>query len=207
MIGHEYFEKIASQWDKIRQGFFSTKVREKALATANIQPGKTAVDLGAGTGFITEGLLENGLKVIAVDQSEAMIIVMKKKFEKFNSIGYKVGEAENLPIQDASVNYVFSNMYLHHVESPIKAIKEMVRILKTGGQVIITDLDEHKFEFLKTEQHDRWMGFKREDVENWFNEAGLKNVKTGCLDENCSAESELGCDKASINIFIASGEK
>jgi ubiquinone/menaquinone biosynthesis C-methylase UbiE len=56
-------------------------------------------------------------------------------------------------------------MLLHHVENPKVAIKEMVRILKPGGMIVITDLDEHKFEFLKTEQHDRWMGFKREDVQ------------------------------------------
>ena len=52
----------------------------------------------------------------------------------------------------------------------------MVRILKPGGELVITDMDEHEFKFLKEEHHDRWMGFKREDVRRWFEEAGLKNV-------------------------------
>jgi len=48
-------------------------------------------------------------------------------------------------------------MYLHHVEDPPAAIKEMVRILKPGGKIVITDADEHNYEFLRTEQQDRWL--------------------------------------------------
>jgi hypothetical protein len=44
-------------------------------------------------------------------------------------------------------------------------------------------MDEHQFEFLRTEQHDRWLGFKREDVEQWFVEAGLKGVVVGAAGE------------------------
>jgi len=67
--------------------------------------------------------------VIAVDQSEAMLTEMKKKFVSFDGIDYRVGEAKNLPIPDETVDYAFANMYLHHVESPLGAIKEMVRIV------------------------------------------------------------------------------
>jgi len=44
-----------------------------AYAQADIQKRKTAADIGTGTGFITEGLLQEGLNVIAVDQSENML--------------------------------------------------------------------------------------------------------------------------------------
>ena len=66
-----------------------------------------------------------------------------------------------------------ANMYLHHVESPQEAIQEMARVLKPHGKLIITDLDEHTFEFLKKEHHDRWLGFKREEVKKWFVNARL----------------------------------
>jgi len=74
-------------------------------------------------------------------------------------------------------------MCLHHVENPLAAIKEMRRILKRGGKLVITDMDEHQFEFLRAEQHDRWLGFKREDVKRWFLEAGLKNVTVNAAGE------------------------
>ena len=50
------------------------------------------------------------------------------------------------------MDYVFANMYLHHVDLPQVAIEEMARVLKPGGKVIITDMDEHDFDFLRKER-------------------------------------------------------
>ena len=206
MNSKKYFDEVAQQWDNMQQSFFSEDIREKAFSVAGVKKGMIAADIGAGSGFITEGLIGKSLKVIAVDQSEAMLVEMRKKFSGAEGIEYRLGEAEKLPIPDEAVDYVFANMYIHHVESLPKAIKEMVRILKPGGELVITDMDEHEFEFLKEEHHDRWMGFKREDVRRWFEEAGLKNVIVDCIDENCSCRSSCG-EHASISIFVASGEK
>lgn len=207
MDSKAYFQNVANQWDTLRKDFFTEEVRDKAYAAAGVKVGQLAADIGAGTGFITEGLIKKGLNVIAVDRSEEMLEEMKIKFNSFNEIEYLQGEAENLPIKDDTVDYSMANMYLHHVEKPLLAIKEMVRILKPGGKLVITDLDEHDFEFLKTEHHDRWMGFKRSDMENWLLSAGLKNIMVNSIDGNCCAESTCGCEKANISIFIACGEK
>jgi ubiquinone/menaquinone biosynthesis C-methylase UbiE len=207
MNSKKYFETVADQWDKMRQGFFSENVRQKAFETASLQLGKLAADIGAGTGFITEGLISKGLKVIAVDQSKAMLDKLKLKFPSSDQIDCRVGEAEKLPVEDDSVDYVFANMFLHHVENPLQAIKEMTRILRSGGKLVITDLDEHDFDFLKTEHHDRWMGFKRKDVKRWFIEAGLKKTSLDCAGEKCSSESSSSGESAAIDIFVASGEK
>ncbi len=207
MGSKEYFKEVASQWDTMREGFFSDDIREKACSVADVQKGGISADIGAGTGFITEALLNHGLKVIAVDNSEDMLEQMKKKFGSASDIDYRLGESEKLPIDDETVDYAMANMVLHHVENPYTAIEEMVRILKPGGKLVITDLDEHNHEFLRTEQHDRWMGFKRADVKNWFTKAGLKNVTVDCAGGNCCSESECGCDSASVSIFVACGER
>lgn len=190
----------------MRQGFFSETVRQKAYSLANVKEGKIAADIGAGTGFITEGLIQKGLRVIAVDRSEEMLKQMKNKFGANIKIEYRQGEAECLPIETHSVDYAMANMYLHHVEEPLLAIKEMVRILKPGGKIVITDLDEHNIDFLKTEHHDRWMGFKRIDVSSWFRSVGLKNVIVDCAGGNCCATSGCGRTNANISIFAAYGE-
>jgi ubiquinone/menaquinone biosynthesis C-methylase UbiE len=205
MSSKVYFDQVASQWDTMRKSFFSDQVREKAYAVAGVQAGKTAADVGAGTGFIAEGLIARGVRVIAVDQSEPMLAEMRERFGE--GIDCRLGGADALPIPEETVDYAFANMYLHHVEEPPRAIKEMVRIVKLGGKLVITDMDEHQFDFLRTEQYDRWMGFKREDVDRWFRAAGLKNVVVDCVGENCCADSKSGADHATVSIFVASGEK
>lgn len=202
----EYFERLGADWDELRAGFFSNRLREEALSVAEVEEGGVAADLGAGTGFITEALLGRGLRVVAVDQSPAMLDALRRKFPFSDRVDTRIGEAEELPLDTASVDYAFANMYLHHVEGPATAIHEMARILKPGGRLVVTDLDTHDFEFLRTEQHDRWLGFEREDVRRWFREAGLDGVRVDCVGENCCTESAEGQDIA-ISIFIASGTK
>ena len=81
MNSRKYFDEVAHQWDNMQQSFFSEDVREKAFSVAGVKKGKIAADIGAGSGFITEGLIGKGLKVIAVDQSEAMLAEMRNKLK------------------------------------------------------------------------------------------------------------------------------
>lgn len=207
MNSKNYFNDVANQWDSIRQDFFSEDVREKAYKIAGVKKGELAADIGSGTGFLSEGLLQKGVNVIAIDYSEEMINQLQDKYGQNKSFDCRQGQGESLPIDDTSVDYSMANMYLHHVEDPLISIKEMTRILKPGGKLVITDLDEHKFEFLKTEQFDRWMGFNRNDIKQWFIEAGLKNVIIDCVGSNCCTTSNACGENASISIFVAYGER
>ena len=77
MSSKQFFNEVAGEWDAMRANFYSEGVREKAFDRAGVRAGQLAADLGAGTGFITEGLLRRGLSVVAVDQSEAMLAKMR----------------------------------------------------------------------------------------------------------------------------------
>ena len=98
-------------------------------------------------------------------------------------------------------------MYLHHVKDPLVAITEMVRILKPGGKLVITDIDTHNYEFLRTEQFDIWLGFEREDIKEWFLSANLRDLEINCLIGNCCANSTTSDEIAEISIFLAMGTK
>ena len=206
-MSKEYFDNIANEWDNIRKGYFTETVRENAYAIAGVKPDKLAADIGAGTGFMTEGLIKLGLQVIAVDQSEPMLKIIKNKMGETKNIDYRIGVAEKLPIADAIVDYAFANMSLHHVQVPLTAINEMIRILKPDGKLVITDLDEHKHEFLKFEHHDVWMGFNRLDIIEWFKQAGFNVIFVDDIQEQCCAQSKCGCHQANIGIFLALGVK
>jgi ubiquinone/menaquinone biosynthesis C-methylase UbiE len=207
MSSINYFNEVAGQWDRLRQGFFPSAVREKIYAVTGCKPGESAADIGAGTGFVTEGLAERGLRVISVDFAREMIRQMELKFMENGQVDCRLGESESLPVEDNTVDYAVANMYLHHVENPATAIAEMARIVKPGGKVVITDLDQHTYSFLQTEQKDRWMGFLRSDILKWYQKAGLQNIDIDCVSEHCCASSECSGLEAQIRIFIASGEK
>lgn len=206
-ISKTYFDEVSKDWDKMQQSFFPPAVREKAYELAGIEKGKLAADIGAGTGFMTEGLLEADINVIAVDQSAEMLKLLNDKYRSTLRLKCIQGDSDALPLDAESVDYVFANMFLHHVNDPSLAIREMFRILKKGGKLVITDLDKHNHEFLVTEQHDVWMGFDRENVKKWFREAGFAETLTDCVGSNCCANSQCGCNKASISIFAALGIK
>jgi len=89
MSSKQYFDEVARRWEEMREAFFSEAVREKAISVADVRPGRPAADIGAGTGFVTGALIQRGLRVIAVDQSEAMIREMRKRFQGVDEIDYR----------------------------------------------------------------------------------------------------------------------
>jgi ubiquinone/menaquinone biosynthesis C-methylase UbiE len=202
----EYFDQIGAGWDEFREGLFPGSVRERALDEAGVQAGEIAADIGAGTGFLTEALVARGLKVVAVDQSEVMLEALSRKLTVPAGVECRTGVAEALPIDDGFVDHAFANMLLHHMEDPPGAIREMTRIVRPGGRLVITDLDAHEHEFLREEQHDRWMGFERDDVAAWLSEAGLVGVKIDCVGADCRTTSSAG-EGIAVSIFVASGQK
>lgn len=207
MSSKAFFNEIANQWDEMRTSYFSSQVREKSFDIAKLEAGKTAADIGAGTGFITEGLLKRNLNVVVVDQSEEMLKSMQSKFADYDNVEYKLGNYDSLPIEDSAVDYVFASMFLHHVEEPLVAIKEMARILRPGGKLIIADAEEHPYEFLKTEHYDVWLGFKKDELREWLFLANLNNASIKDLDERCIVPSKHTKQVADINILVGYGEK
>src|SRR2546425_67432 len=70
---NSYFDEIATEWEKLRESFFSDRVREKAILAASVGAGGVAADIGAGTRFITHGVVRRGVQVIAGGESERML--------------------------------------------------------------------------------------------------------------------------------------
>ena len=201
----EYFESVAHKWDEMRQRFFGEGVRKAAIAAADIKPSSVVADVGVGTGFLAEGALAAGARVIGIDSSEGMLAEARKRFagQRFEA---QAGEVDSLPLSTAEVDVVLANMVLHHAPDPPRAIREMTRVLKPGGRLVITDADTHTHEWLRTEQHDRWLGFERADIARWFADAGLVDVTVADTSELCCPTSECGT-KAEITIFLARGTK
>ena len=93
------------------------------------------------------------------------------------------GYAENLPLSDNSVDVVYSSLVFHHLPNDIKkkAIDEMYRVLKPGGQVVIADLGESRNKFLARlfclfTKFQYLKGNLAGLIPQYLNEAGFKNT-------------------------------
>ncbi len=200
----EYFEEVSSQWDSLRKSFYGDEVREAVLKAAQVGAEDTVLDVGAGTGFLTEAAAKLAKKVIALDFSINMTNEATAKLTGKN-VEFKLGSADHMPLADSSVDVAIGNMILHHCPDPPAAIREIARVMKPGGRTALSDMQEHSHEWLRTERADLWLGFRMKDVEKMLMDAGLTGVKVEALSVCCSSEREE--QQVEIPMFLAYGKK
>ncbi len=203
-----YFEQVAGEWDELRKGYFTEAVREAAIQKSYLHPEMTVADIGAGTGFMTAGLAALVKHVYVIDGSPAMLDVARKNLSQFDNLTFETADGLSLLLPDESIDAAFANMYLHHCPDPLSAIREIVRTLRPGGRVVITDMDAHTHAWFREEMSDVWLGFEREQVREWFAEAGLANVIVDCTGQSCQSSCTREGDTAAVvSIFVATGTK
>ena len=144
-----YFDRVAGDWDEIRAGYFTEAVRESAIAHAYLRPEMEVADVGCGTGFVAAGLAPLVSRVYALDGSPAMLDVARRNLAAYDNVVYQTTEGSALTLPDASVDAALANMYLHHCTDPAAAIREMARIVRPGGRLVITDMDRHEHEWMR----------------------------------------------------------
>ncbi len=173
----EYFQRVATQWDTLRSNYYDETVIVKALEHAPLAETQTVVDVGTGTGFMAAGLAPFARRVIGVDFSDAMLNVARENMAHvgLSNVEFRQGDLGHLPLEDAVADLVVANMALHHAPAPGAALREMARVCKPGGHVVITDAVRHPFEWFKTELADVWLGFTRVEIGEWFSGAGLSD--------------------------------
>ncbi len=209
----DYFDQVANDWDQISAGYFGKQIREAAISKAYLRPEMVVADVGSGTGYVAAGIAALVKQVNVVDNSAAMLEVAKKNLSAFGNIQYFIADGADLPFPDGSLDAVFANMYLHHTLEPAAAIREMARVLRPGGRLVITDMDEHPNAWMKNDMADIWLGFKRDQLRIWYQDSDLVNVIVNGTGEKCCAVSSTISKSGQreheerISVFVAIGTR
>jgi ubiquinone/menaquinone biosynthesis C-methylase UbiE/DNA-binding transcriptional ArsR family regulator len=142
-------------------------------------PNLVVADLGAGEGLISQLLARNARQVWCIDNSPRMVEVGTELARKNDlaNLTYKLGDIEQVPLADESVDLAVLSQALHHARHPQKAVDEAHRILKPGGQLLVLELAEHNFEKARELYADLWLGFKESALDAFLKKARFTKVE------------------------------
>jgi len=114
------------------------------LAASEIIKNKIVLDIASGSGYGSSLLSENASFVYGVDNDKQSIDYSKRNYKKSN-IEFRLGTAENIPLKDSSVDAVVSFETIEHIEDFNLFLKEIKRVLKKDGFLIISTPNDYEF--------------------------------------------------------------
>jgi ubiquinone/menaquinone biosynthesis C-methylase UbiE len=180
------------------------------IALASLKKGEIVLDLGSGAGFdcflAARRVGKNG-KVIGVDMTSEMLEKARENAEKgdYKNVEFRLGEIENLPVADNSVDIIISNCVINLSPDKSRVFQEAFRVLKPGGRLMVSDLVLVKElpDFIKTSVR-AYIGclsgaIMKDKYTDAIKKAGFQNVK---IIEETSYPIELMANDQSAQAII-----
>jgi ubiquinone/menaquinone biosynthesis C-methylase UbiE/DNA-binding transcriptional ArsR family regulator len=176
-----YFRRHAAEWDRIRKLHVADTAVEDAIRAALAdKPIYALLDLGTGTGRMLELFGPEIDRGLGLDLSLDMLALARARLDRAGLKNCSVRQGDiydlALPPRD-SFDVVIIHQVLHFLDDSARAIREVVRVLRPGGRLLVIDFAPHDLEFLREEHAHRRLGFAPETVTQWLEAAGLDIVR------------------------------
>lgn len=176
-----WFYKVVSRvYDRwVNPLFWTEAMRDRALTVAHLDaPGLTVVDVGAGTGFGTEGVLAHVApeQVTMLDQSPDQLAKAQRK-PALARVRKLRGDAEDLPFPTDGADRYVSTGSIEYWPDPQRAIAEAYRVVKPGGIAMVAGPLPPPSRVARL-MADLWMLFPAEaEYRAWFERAGFIDIE------------------------------
>ena len=120
----------------------ATALRARTYELLQLPDGSAVVDVGCGAGRAVGELAERGSRAIGVDVSEQMIAAARHRWP---SGDFRVGNADDLPLDDAEVAGYRAEKVFHEIADAAGALREARRVLVPGGRIVLIGQDWDTF--------------------------------------------------------------
>lgn len=131
---------LAPVWDEQRDEITASMqpVRDRMLELLDPQEGETMLDIASGAGELSELLAPRVARVICTDFAEGMLSAARRRGEELGltNVEYRVMDAENMDLEDASVDGAVCRFGYMLMSDPLAALRETRRVLRDGGRVV-----------------------------------------------------------------------
>ena len=172
-----YFEEHAHEWNNIRSLHVAEEEVERALQQlVGTDSVGDLLDIGTGTGRMLSLLAPRASRAIGIDRSHEMLAFARAALAspEFRHVQVRHGDMYHLALPARSMDLVVLHQVLHFADDPIAVLREIARVLRPGGRLLLVDFAPHEQEVLREQHAHRRLGFSTEDVVHWCAAAGLR---------------------------------
>jgi ArsR family transcriptional regulator len=193
-----FFSNAAGVWDHMRAEMIGQ--RADLLALLELLDERWVIgDLGCGTGHISAALAPCVARVIAVDESGPMLAAAKDRLSGHHNVDLRTGTIEALPIDDDTLDAAILFLVAHFITDPAKVMREVRRVLKPDGRLLVVDLMSHDRADYIVQLGHLWQGFDGDQMKEWLESAGFRSCRYRALPADPEAKGP--------SLFVASGRK
>jgi ubiquinone/menaquinone biosynthesis C-methylase UbiE len=172
-----FYKYLSKVYDRVNPFVWNEAMRDEAIDRLDLAPDDRVLDVGCGTGFATEGLLDRVHTVHGLDQSVHQLERATDKFGRAGPVRFYMADAERLPFSDDSFDVVWSSGSIEYWPNPVVTLAEFRRVTRPGGQVLVVGPDAPKRGVFRRLADAIMLFYDEEEADRMFAEAGFTDVE------------------------------